>query len=46
MYPKVYEIHITDPTPAPPLDGRGRGGVCNIFYFMALQIGHPNTETE
>jgi len=25
MYPKVYEIHVTDPTPAPPLEGQGWG---------------------
>ena len=29
-------IHITDPTPAPSIKGRGRGGVCNmnLMYFL------------
>jgi len=36
---------ITDPTPAPPIKGRGRGGVCNLIlpyfnvkFFVISQI--------
>ena len=46
MYPKVYEIHITDPNPAPPLmGGAGLGSVIfsiSWHYKLDTLIQKPN----